>query len=96
MVAVPDLVTPTTWSAPPRPALAADSVAVALPLASVATDGTLSVAKVPRTVLKSTTTPGTGLPLASRTITVTVAGLAVVMRLGDTTSVTEVKLDDDT
>ena len=92
-VAAPSLATATTWSAPLCPPLAAASVALALPLASVASDAALSVASVPRTVLRSTRVPGTGLPLASRTVTVTVAGLAVVIVADEMATVTDAKLD---
>ena len=70
-------------------------MAEALPFESVDTEETLSAAKPPRTMLKSTTAPDTPAPLASRTITLTVAGLELVIRLGVTTSVTEVNAEDE-
>ena len=83
-VAVPMRAVPTTWSAPPTPAPAAVSVVVAVPSARVAKDATPSRASPPRVVVRSTTTPDTGLPRASRAVTVTVDGEAAEKVTGET------------
>ena len=67
----------------------ADKVVLAVPLAPVATDLAPRLAKPPRTVLRSTSAPGTPAPVASRTVTVTLAGLALVMVLDEIDTVTE-------
>jgi hypothetical protein len=75
-VVVPSVAIATTSSAPDTPFVNADRRAVALPSLPVATEATLSAANVPRNVFRSTTLPAIGKPLASRTVTVTVAAFA--------------------